>query len=160
MVNVLMFISNTKISMIIAAAKVLIFFNSHCIRTFPFIWKEYWSGRLLGCGGLLVTLRLLNEISMLVCLTSNAYLQIISEVNLVGMRQVSLFRGRVGPSAMGLLENKTDYTKVDAFPRALPRYTKKGKCVRYESLGKKIQTKSSICIIERFFLFIYLKLRY
>lgn len=68
----------------------------------------------------------------------------------------------VEPSAMGLLENKTDYTKVDAFPRALPRYTKKGKRVRYESLGKikkKIQTKSSICIIERFF-FIYFKLRY
>jgi len=60
----------------------------------------------------------------------------------------------VGPSAMGLLENKTDYTKVDAFPRALPRYTKKGKRVRYESLGKKIQTKSSICIIERSFIFI------
>jgi len=42
----------------------------------------------------------------------------------------------VEPSAMGLLENKTDYTKVDAFPRALPRYTKKGKRVRYESLEK------------------------
>ena len=56
----------------------------------------------------------------------------------MGVRQVRLSGdGGMGPSAMGLLENKTDYTKVDAFPRALPRYMKKGKRVRYESLGKK-----------------------
>lgn len=29
-------------------AKVLIFFNSHCIRTFPFIYKEYWVRKAAG----------------------------------------------------------------------------------------------------------------
>lgn len=61
----------------------------------------------------------------------------------------------VGPSAMGLLENKTDYTKVDAFPRALPRYTKKGKRVRYESLGKikknKYKQKVPFVLLRGFF---------
>lgn len=73
-------------------------------------------------------LSLLNEIN--VRLTGNINTEIISkEVN---------FTGEL--SAKGLLENKTDCTKVDVIPRALvclPEYTQKGKRVRYESLVKK-----------------------
>lgn len=53
--------------------------------------------------------------------------------------EVNIMWGRDGLSALGLTENKTDYTKVDAFPRVLPWYTKKGKRVRYESLENKIK---------------------
>lgn len=70
-------------------------------------------------------LSLLNEIS--VHLTGNTDPETISE-------EVNLTREL---SAVGPLENKTDYTKVDVFPGALPLYAGKGKRVRYESLEKK-----------------------
>lgn len=61
---------------------------------------------------------------------------------------------------MGPFENKTDYTKVDVFPGALPLYIEKRKRVRYESLGNQINKKKrSFISIEKsvfFFFFVCL----
>lgn len=85
-------------------AKVLIYFNSHCIRTFSFIWKEYWVRETVVVWRTTGDAKALKWNSMYVCLTSNAYLQIIlGEVNLVGMRQVSLFGRRGGAKRNGTL---------------------------------------------------------
>jgi hypothetical protein len=77
-------------------------------------------------------------------------------VHLTGITNPEIISGEASfmreSSAVGPFENKSDYTKVDVFPGALPLYTEKRKRVRYELPGKQInKKKKSFISIERFF---------